>query len=60
VWSYVDQMGIAVLTDDRTFGDVHEATTALTDGFAEMRDAAGLSTDIASQTTALPPVVVDG
>ena len=28
VWSYVDQMGVAVLTDDRTFGDVHEATDA--------------------------------
>lgn len=43
VWSYVDQMGIAVLTDDRTFGDVHEVTTALTREFGEIRGAAGLS-----------------
>ena len=41
VWSYVDQMGIAVLTDDRTFGDVHEATAALVEAFAEIHRAAG-------------------
>jgi WS/DGAT/MGAT family acyltransferase len=40
VWSYVDQMGIAVLTDDRTFGDVHEATAALVESFAEIHRAA--------------------
>ena len=29
VWSYVDQLGVAVLTDDQTFNDPHEATDAL-------------------------------
>ena len=28
VWSYVDQLGIAVLTDDLTFKEPHEATDA--------------------------------
>lgn len=39
VWSYVDQLGIAVLTDDQTFGDVHEATDAFTLAFAEISQA---------------------
>lgn len=56
VWSYVDQLGIAVLTDDRTFGDVHEATAALTDAFTEIRSAAGLSGATPSVVTALPAV----
>ena len=56
VWSYVDQLGIAVLTDDRTFGDVHEATAALTDAFTEIRSAAGLSGETPSVVTALPAV----
>jgi diacylglycerol O-acyltransferase / wax synthase len=43
VWSYVDQLGIAVLTDDRTFNDPHEATEALTAAFDELRSAAGIS-----------------
>jgi diacylglycerol O-acyltransferase len=43
VWSYVDQLGIAVLTDDQTFNDPHEATDALTASFRELRSAAGLS-----------------
>jgi diacylglycerol O-acyltransferase / wax synthase len=43
VWSYVDQLGIAVLTDDATFNDPHEATDALTAAFSELRSAAGLS-----------------
>jgi hypothetical protein len=43
VWSYVDQLGIAVLTDDRTFDDPHEATDALTAAFHELRCAARLS-----------------
>jgi hypothetical protein len=49
VWSYVDQLGVAVLTDDRTFGDVHEATDAFTDAFAEIRRAAELSEQPASE-----------
>ena len=43
VWSYVDQLGVAVLTDDQTFHDPHEATDALTAAFSELRSAAGLS-----------------
>src|ERR1700739_4170008 len=43
VWSYVDQLGVAVLTDDRTFNDPHEATDAIVDAFAELRSAAGVS-----------------
>jgi len=43
VWSYVDQLGVAVLTDDRTFSDPHEATDAMCTAFAELRYAAGTS-----------------
>jgi diacylglycerol O-acyltransferase / wax synthase len=43
VWSYVDQLGVAVLTDDKTFNDPHEATDALSAAFAELRSAAGVS-----------------
>jgi diacylglycerol O-acyltransferase / wax synthase len=43
VWSYIDQLGVAVLTDDQTFKDPHEATDALAAAFAELRTAAGLS-----------------
>ena len=56
VWSYVDQMGIAVLTDDRTFGDVHEATAALVRAFGEIRSAAGISGDPSPVDAALPAV----
>jgi len=42
VWSYVDQLGIAVLTDDQTFNDPHEATDALIEAFTELRSAAGI------------------
>ena len=59
VWSYVDQMGIAVLTDDRTFGDVHEATGALTDAFAEIHCAAGFSKTLTVVDAALPAVLVE-
>jgi diacylglycerol O-acyltransferase len=34
---------VAVLTDDKTFNDPHEATDALSDAFVELRSAAGLS-----------------
>jgi diacylglycerol O-acyltransferase / wax synthase len=43
VWSYVDQLGVAVLTDDKTFNDPHEATDAISEAFSELRRAAGLS-----------------
>jgi diacylglycerol O-acyltransferase / wax synthase len=42
VWSYVDQLGVAVLTDDQTFNDPHEATEAVRSAFAELRSAAGV------------------
>ncbi len=42
VWSYVDQLGVAVLTDDQTFNDPHEATDALIEAFGELHSAAGL------------------
>jgi diacylglycerol O-acyltransferase / wax synthase len=45
VWSYVDQLGVAVLTDDQTFNDPHEATDALSAAFGELRSAAGVSTE---------------
>ena len=43
VWSYVDGLGIAVLTDDQTFNDPHEATDAMTASFVELRSAAAIS-----------------
>lgn len=54
VWSYVDQLSISVLTDDRTLEDPHEATDAMVDAFAEIRRAAGLSDDLAPVSAALP------
>jgi diacylglycerol O-acyltransferase len=42
VWSYADQLGVAVLTDDQTFNDPHEATDAIRSAFAELRSAAGI------------------
>jgi diacylglycerol O-acyltransferase / wax synthase len=42
VWSYVDQLGVAVLTDDQTFDDPHEATDALSRAFTELRRAASV------------------
>lgn len=43
VWSYVDQLAISVLTDDRTLEDPHEATDALLAAFAEIRSALPLA-----------------
>jgi WS/DGAT/MGAT family acyltransferase len=54
VWSYVDQLAISVLTDDRTLDDPHEATDAMRDSFADIRRAAGLSGELASVHSALP------
>ena len=42
VWSYADQLGVAVLTDDQTFNDPHEATDAISASFTELRSAAGI------------------
>jgi diacylglycerol O-acyltransferase / wax synthase len=54
VWSYVDQVDISVLSDDQTFGDVHEATDAMLHGLAEIRSAAGLSA-LSMVDTAMAP-----
>lgn len=43
VWSYVDQLNISVIADDRTFGETHEMTDAMVCAFREIRSAAGLS-----------------
>ncbi|HLR98970.1 wax ester/triacylglycerol synthase family O-acyltransferase [Mycolicibacillus parakoreensis] len=53
VWSYVDQLNIAVLTDDRTVGDPHEVTDAMVHAFTEIRRAAGLPGELTAVTTAL-------
>jgi diacylglycerol O-acyltransferase / wax synthase len=60
VWSYVDQIGIAVLTDDATFGDVHEVTSALVRAFSQLHEASGLSDELEGVAGALPAAVVDG
>lgn len=54
VWSYVDQLAISVLTDDRTLKDPHEATDALIASFTEIRAAAGLPTELTPVETAMP------
>ncbi|MDG4664921.1 wax ester/triacylglycerol synthase family O-acyltransferase [Mycobacterium sp. 236(2023)] len=54
VWSYVDQLSISVLTDDRTLKDPHEATDALVASFTEIRRAAGLSEELTPVEMALP------
>ncbi|MGV0785483.1 wax ester/triacylglycerol synthase family O-acyltransferase [Mycolicibacterium sp. XJ2] len=54
VWSYVDQLAISVLTDDRTLDDPHEATDALLESFAEIRRAGGLPGELATVASALP------
>ncbi|MEW5812835.1 MAG: wax ester/triacylglycerol synthase family O-acyltransferase [Actinomycetota bacterium] len=57
VWSYVDQLSISVLTDDRTLDDPHEATEALLSAFTEIRAAAGLSETLTPVADALPVAV---
>lgn len=54
VWSYVDQLAISVLTDDKTLRDPHEATDAIIDAFGEIRRAAGLPAGLTPIETALP------
>ena len=54
VWSYVDQLAISVLTDDRTLDDPHEATDAMLDAFIEIRRAAGLSGRVTPLGATLP------
>ena len=40
VWSYVDQIAISVIADDRNLHDPHEATDAMLRAFAEIRSTA--------------------
>jgi diacylglycerol O-acyltransferase len=60
VWSYVDQLAISVLTDDRTLDDPHEATDAMLDAFTEIRSAAGLSTELTPIGDAMPLAAAAG
>ncbi len=60
VWSYVDQVDISVLSDDRTFNDIHEATDALIHGLIETRRAAGLPAELSTVDTAIAPARAGG
>jgi len=54
VWSYVDQLNISVIADDRTLRDTHEATDAMIHAFRELRTAAGFTGGLATVDTAMP------
>jgi WS/DGAT/MGAT family acyltransferase len=60
VWSYVDQLDIAVLSDDRTFNDIHESTDAMIHAFGEIRRAAGFDGDPTLVDTAMAPANATG
>ena len=55
VWSYVDQLNISVIADDRTLADPHEATDAMVHAFSEIRTAAGLSGELEQVDSAMRP-----
>ena len=59
VWSYVDQVDISILSDDRTFDDVHEATDAMIHGLTEIRLAAGLPPLSSVDTAMAPATAID-
>ena len=59
VWSYVDQLDIAVLSDDQTFKDPHEATDAMVHAFGEIRRACGLP-ELTTVSTAMAPATAAG
>jgi len=58
VWSYVDQLNISVIADDRTVDDTHEVTDAMVHAFCELRTAAGLYDELATVDSAMPPAAV--
>jgi WS/DGAT/MGAT family acyltransferase len=60
VWSYVDQLAISVITDDRTLDDPHEATDAMLDAFIEIRTAAGITGDLTPTGATLPLAAAAG
>jgi diacylglycerol O-acyltransferase len=53
VWSYVDQLNVAVLTDHQTLDDAHQATDALLREFAEIWAATGFTGQPTPVSTAL-------
>lgn len=55
VFSYVDQLDLAILSDDRTFNDVHEATCAMVHAFGKIRRAAGFFGEPTTVDTAMLP-----
>jgi diacylglycerol O-acyltransferase len=60
VWSYVDQLAVSVLTDDRTLDDPHEATDAMLNAFVEIREASGLPGELTPVGTAMPLAAAAG
>jgi WS/DGAT/MGAT family acyltransferase len=58
VWSYVDQVDIAVLSDDQTVQDPHESTDAMVHAFGEIRRACGL-TGVSIVDTAMAPAAAN-
>ncbi len=60
VWSYVDQLAISVITDDRTLDDPHEATDAMLDAFTEIRRAAGITGELTPIGATLPLAAATG
>jgi diacylglycerol O-acyltransferase / wax synthase len=58
VWSYVDQLNISVVADDRTLADTHEVTDAMVGAFREIRTAAGFSNELTMVDTAIPQATV--
>jgi diacylglycerol O-acyltransferase / wax synthase len=54
VWSYVDQLNISVIADDRTLDDTHEVTDAMFHSFSEIRGASGLSEELIEVRSAMP------
>lgn len=58
VWSYVDQLNISVITDDRTVDEPHEVADAMIRAFSEICAAAGLSDQLTRVHTAMAPATV--
>jgi diacylglycerol O-acyltransferase len=54
VWSYVEQLNISVIADDRTLRDTHELTDAMVSAFREIRTAAGFPDDLVTVESAMP------
>jgi hypothetical protein len=53
VWSYVDQLNISILCDDRTMADPHLATDAMVESFVDLRSVSGYSTTLTEVPTAM-------